>query len=63
MPHAVCGMRSEENNAITFLFRIPHSKFRIEYGERSSIGQSTGLWLQGLRVRVPPFTPQGPNNQ
>ncbi len=26
-------------------------------GERSSIGQSTGLWLQGLRVRVPPFTP------
>ncbi len=22
--------------------------------------QSTGLWLQGLRVRVPPFTPDAP---
>ena len=34
-----------------------HSEFRSGDGERSSTGQSTGLWLQGLRVRVPPFTP------
>lgn len=27
------------------------------YGERSSIGQSVGLWTQRLRIRTPPFTP------
>ena len=40
-------------------FRNPHSAIRNRNGERSSIWQSTGLWLQGLRVRVPPFTPRG----
>ena len=29
---------------------------RVVYGDCSSIGQSTGLWLRGLRVRFPSVT-------